>query len=238
MTMWRLLDTGANFGAYNMALDEEMLARAQKGDTMPLLRFYSWDPPAVSLGRFQKIETTVNTEACKKRGIDIIRRISGGRAVLHDKELTYSLVARTDNPLFPSDVLGTYKVIAPCLVAGLRNLGIHAEIIPRAGKYPELHKPQPKDPACFSSPSWYEIVVRGKKIIGSAQRRLSNAFLQHGSILMDFDPTVEAEVLPGSHAYDGVTSLRRELGHPVLHKDAADAFTKGFAETLRITLTA
>jgi lipoate-protein ligase A len=238
MTTWRLLDTGANFGAYNMALDEKMLAQAQKGESMAALRFYAWDPPAVSLGRFQKIETAVNTEACKRRGIDIVRRVTGGRAVLHNKELTYCIVARSGNPLFPSDVLGTYKVIAPCLVAGLRNLGIQAEIVPRAGKYAELPKPQPKDPACFSSPSLYEIVVRGKKIIGSAQRRLSNAFLQHGSILMDFDPEVEAEVIPGSHAYDAVTCLKRELGRPVLHKDAADAFAKGFAETLGITLTA
>ena len=101
MNKWRLFDTGAHIGAYNMAVDEELLARAQAGEQVPVLRFYTWDPPAVSIGRFQKIEDAVNAEACKRRGIDIVRRITGGRAVLHYRELTYSVIARTDDPLFP-----------------------------------------------------------------------------------------------------------------------------------------
>jgi lipoate-protein ligase A len=88
MTVWKLLNTGTNIGAYNMVVDEEFLARAQTGEIMPVLRFYGWDPPAVSIDRFQKIGTAVDTEACKRYGIDIVRRITGGRAVLHCKELT------------------------------------------------------------------------------------------------------------------------------------------------------
>lgn len=236
MTVWKLLNTGTNIGAYNMAVDEEFLMRAQTGETMPVLRFYGWDPPAVSIGRFQKIGTAVDTDACKRYGIDIVRRITGGRAALHCKELTYSLVARTDNPLFPSDVLGTYRVIATCLISGLKNLGIPAEMVARGGRHAALVKKQTKDSACFSSPSWYEIVVKGKKIIGSAQRRLSGAFLQHGSILMDFDPCIEAKVIPGARVNDLVTSIKRELGYHIPHKEVMDAFANGFTATLGIEL--
>ena len=234
MNNWRFLDSGKNLGAYNMAVDEELLARAQAGEAMPMLRLYSWDPPAVSLGRFQKIENSVNTESCTRHGIDIVRRITGGRAVLHHNELTYSIIARTDTPLFPSNVLGTYKVIASCLLAGLKNLGIDAEMVSRANRHAHLVKKGSKDPACFSSPSWYEILARGRKIIGSAQRRLSSAFLQHGSILMDYDPALEAEVIPGGCPGDVVTSVNRELGRSIPLEEVKQAFVTGFSETLGI----
>jgi lipoate-protein ligase A len=231
---WKLLDTGPNIGAYNMAVDEELLARAQAGETVPVLRFYTWAPPAVSLGRFQKIEEAVNANACKRHGFDIVRRTTGGRAVLHHRELTYSLVSRTDNPLFPSSVLGTYKIIAAALLAGLGHLDIAAEMVSRSNRHAHLVKKGAKEPACFSSPSWYEILVHGKKIIGSAQRRLSGAFLQHGSILMDFDPALEAEVIPGGCAADLVTTVTREAGRDVPLDAVKEAFMKGFSETLMI----
>lgn len=231
---WRFIDSGPNLGAYNMAVDEELLARAQAGETMPVFRFYTWDPPAVSLGRFQKIETAVNFEACKQRGIDIVRRVTGGRAVLHHKELTYSIVARMDNRLFPSTVLGTYKIIAAGLLQGLKNLGIPAEMVSRANRRAALVKTGANNPACFSSPSWYELLVNNRKIIGSAQRRLSGAFLQHGSILMDYDLTLESEVIPGGCSNDVVTSIKRELGRDVPLEEVKQAFAKGFSEALGI----
>jgi lipoate-protein ligase A len=193
-----------------------------------VLRFYEWEPPAISLGRFQKIETAVDQEACKRLGVDIVRRITGGRAVFHNKELTYSIVARTDDPLFPSSVHGTYKVIAAGLVAGLKNLGIDAEIVSRANRYAALVEKNPKDPACFSSPSWYEIVANGKKIIGSAQRRLSGAFLQHGSILISYDPKLEAQVILGGGAGSSVTSIEDVLGGNLSLDEIKRAFQQGF----------
>jgi len=234
MNKWRLFDTGANIGAYNMAVDEELLARAQSGEQVPVLRFYTWDPAAVSIGRFQKIDDAVNADACERRGIDIVRRITGGRAVLHYRELTYSIIARTDNPLFPANVLGTYKLIAAGLLHGLKNLGIPAEMVSRSNRHAALVKKNAKDPACFSSPSWYEILVHGRKIIGSAQRRLTGAFLQHGSILMDYDPALEAEVIPGGSGNDVVTSIRQELGRGFSLEEVKHAFVKGFAEALAI----
>ena len=234
MTPWKHIVSAPNLGAYNMAVDEELLARAQAGEDRPVLRFYAWQPPAVSLGRFQKSETAVNVEACKRLGFDIVRRITGGRAVLHNKELTYSIIARTDNPLFPGNVLGTYKVIAAGLLAGLRNLGIPAEIVSRGGRHADRVDKNAKDAACFSSPSWYEILVQGRKIVGSAQRRVSGAFLQHGSILMDYDPQLEALVIPGGCAGDVVTSIKRELGRDVPLDEVKQAFAEGFRETLGI----
>jgi lipoate-protein ligase A len=237
MNRWNFLDSGASAGNANMSRDEQMLAHAQAGETLPVLRFYGWNPSAVSLGRFQKRETAVNTEACKRRGIDIVQRVTGGRAVFHHQELTYSIVARADDPLFPSDVLGTYKVIATGLLAGLKNLGIPAEMVSRNSRHATLVKKGRKDPACFSSPSWYEIVAGGRKIIGSAQRRLPRAFLQHGSILLDYDAGLEAELIPGGCAGDVVTSIQREQGREIPLAEVKQAFISGFAEALRIEFT-
>ncbi len=232
--IWRYIDSGTNIGAYNMAMDEELLARAQAGEAMPVLRLYTWSPPAVSLGRFQDIETAVNVDACRRLGFDIVRRITGGRAVLHRHELTYSVVARTDNPLFPSSVLGTYKVIAACLLAGIRNLGIAAEMVSHPSRHAALIRKATRDAACFSSPSWYEILAHGKKIVGNAQRRVSGAFLQHGSILMDYDPLLEAEVIPGGCSENMVTCVKNELAREVPPDEVKSALLKGFPETLGI----
>ena len=235
MEAWYLFHTGANIGAYNMAVDEELLERAQAGENTPVLRLYTWDPPAVSLGRFQRIEESVNADACRRHGFDIVRRVTGGRAVLHLHELTYSITARTDNPFFPPNVLGTYRVIATGLLAGLGNLGLKAEIVARGGRHAALVNTTTKDPACFSSPSWYEIVINGKKIIGSAQRRLANAFLQHGSILISYDPVLEAEVIPGPGNRSGVTSVFQELSPRLTLADVTNAILLGFRQTLGIS---
>jgi lipoate-protein ligase A len=234
MPIFKLLDTDANLGVYNMAVDEELLARARAGKCVPVLRFYSWDPAAVSIGRFQKIEKAVNADACKQRGIDIVRRITGGRAVLHYRELTYSIIARTDDPLFPTNVLGTYKLIAAGLLQGLKNLGIRAEIVSRSDRLATPVKKDAQEFACFSSPSWYEILAHDRKIIGSAQRRLSNAFLQHGSILIDYDSALEAEVIPGGGSGDVVTSIRQELGGDIPLEKVKKAFVDGFSDALGI----
>jgi lipoate-protein ligase A len=238
MNKWRLIDSGPNLGAYNMAVDEELLARAQAGEKVPVLRFYAWDPPAVSIGRFQKMEEAVNAGACKQRGIDIVRRITGGRAVLHNKELTYSIIASTDDLFFPKNVLGTYKLIAAGLLQGLTNLGIPAEMVSRSSRHAALVQKEARDPACFSSPSWYELLAHGKKIIGSAQRRLSGAFLQHGSILMDYDAALEAGVIPGGSRGDVVTSIKQELGREVSREEVMNAFVKGFSAALAIDFKA
>ena len=232
MSMWRFIDSGPAPAARNMATDEGLLREANSPGALPVLRFYTWSPPAVSLGRFQDGERAVNADACRLRGIDIVRRITGGRAVLHRDELTYSVIARIDDDLFPNDVLGTYKVIAAGLLAGLRGLGIDAEMVSRSGRHAGMVKSSPQEPACFSSPSWYEILVKGRKIIGSAQRRVGGAFLQHGSILIGYDPALEAEVIPGGGVTDAVTCIRTELGGEIAMEEVKKAFRDGFARAL------
>jgi lipoate-protein ligase A len=238
MKVWRFLDSGPAPGARNMALDECLLAEAARGSVPPVLRFYGWAPPAVSLGRFQDEAEAVDPAACARHGIDIVRRITGGRAVLHDRELTYSIVAPVTAGLFPNDVLGTYKVIAGALLAGLRSLGVAAEMVSRPGRPREGQRKDGADAACFASPSWYEIVAHGRKIVGSAQRRVPGAFLQHGSILIEYDPELEAEIIPGGGAADAVTCLRRELGGDVPVTEIKKSILSGFRSALGISLAA
>lgn len=212
-----------------MAEDEEALLRAAREGGPPTLRLYGWNPPAVSLGRFQHESTAVRSDACYRRGIDVVRRITGGRAVLHDRELTYSIAARSGSGIFPDDVLGAYKAIAAALLAGLGNLGIRAEMVARAGRHAHLVDRSSGNPSCFSSPSWYEILVQGKKIIGSAQRRIPGAFLQHGSILIDYDPVLEAEIIPGGGG-GSVTCIHQHVNGPVSFDQVKAAVIRGFEE--------
>jgi len=231
---WRYVDSGPAPGEVNMAADERLLGDAASRGGMPVLRLYAWEPPAVSLGRFQDEGTSVDREACRRHGIDIVRRITGGRAVLHRHELTYAIVAPDSNSLFPDDVIGTYKVIAAGLLGALRSIGVPAEMVSHASRHAVLVRRSAKDPSCFASPSWYELVVHGRKIIGSAQRRVPGAFLQHGSILLDHDPALEAAVIPGGGKPGAATSLRSELGREVPLAEVKQAVRNGFTAALGI----
>ncbi len=232
MILWRYLDSGRACGADNMAEDERLLVEAARGDVPPVLRFYGWAPPAVSLGRFQEAGTAVDADACARHGIDIVRRITGGRAVLHDRELTYSIISPQGTEPFPNDVLGTYKIIAAGLLAGLRSLGVQAEMVSRPARPAKKAR---AEAACFASPSWYEITARGRKIVGSAQRRVSGAFLQHGSILIDYNPRLEAAVIRGGGSPNAVTSIRQELGRDIVVDEVKRALLDGFREALGIS---
>lgn len=231
---FRYIDSGPASGAENMALDERLLEDMALRGGLPVLRFYTWDPPAVSLGRFQPEETAVNSTACRERGIEVVRRVTGGRAVLHFRELTYSIVSPVESALFPNDVIGSYKVIAEGLLSGLRLLGVPAEMACRSCA---AVRPDGDQPACFTTPSPYELLVNGKKIIGSAQRRLPNAFLQHGSILIEYDAALEAAVIPGGGSKHAVTSLAWELGRPVSLAEVKRSMLAGLSEALQIVLS-
>jgi lipoate-protein ligase A len=230
---FRYIDSGPASGAENMTLDERLLEDMALHGGVPVLRFYTWDPPAVSLGRFQPEATSVDRAACRDRGIDVVRRVTGGRAVLHHRELTYSIVSPVESGLFPNDVIGSYKVIAQGLLAGLRLLGVPAEM---AGPSVTAVRPDGDLPACFATPSQYELLVNGRKIIGSAQRRLPGAFLQHGSILIEYDAALEAAVIPGGGSDHAVTSLSRELGRPVALEEVKRLMLAGLSDTLQIAL--
>lgn len=170
--LWYFVDTGKMNGFENMAYD---LAILDQRLNVPILRFYEWSPPALSLGRFQSL-TDIDLSYLEKMKFDLVRRPSGGRAVLHYDELTYSIVM----PLsFASEnVIQTYLGISKVLVDGLRDLGIDCKIS-------EVKKANyQRFAACFAVTSVYEITVDNKKLIGSAQLRRNGMVLQHGSIPM------------------------------------------------------
>ena len=185
---WRLLIDDAADAAWNMAADEAMLQLHASGKIPPSLRFYSWQPLALSLGYFQQARREVDFEECEKRGIRVVRRLSGGRTVLHDREVTYSLVVKESESYIPEGLTASYLFFSRGIAAGLTSLGVE----------PNLHFPRPtagnssavpfRSAACFDAPSHYELTVGERKIVGSAQTRRDGVLLQHGSILLDFDP--------------------------------------------------
>jgi lipoate-protein ligase A len=153
----RLLETGFNSGAWNMALDEVLLMNSVDGGT-PILRIYGWHPPCVSIGYFQSMEEEVDSERCRDNGIDVVRRITGGGAVLHESELTYSFITGT----YPANIMESYTLICEPVVMCLNNIG-------HSAKYAPLN----------------DITVDNKKVSGNAQTRKNNVLLQHGTILLD-----------------------------------------------------
>ena len=191
-------------GQLNMALDELLLEEAKKGERPPTLRFYQWDGDWISFGYFQAPERAFNVRAAEKSGVRSVRRITGGRAVLHSEDLTYALVAGdAQKEGLGSSLRETYRQIARALTSGFTRLGLPVAFSFRDKK--ALPQPVESQAACFLTLSDYEISAGGKKLVGSAQRREGSSFLQHGSIPL--------------------TTYNRELAERVLaRKSKADAF--------------
>ncbi|MEW5920376.1 MAG: lipoate--protein ligase family protein [Bacillota bacterium] len=222
-------------GKMNMEKDLEIMQAVSAGAAPPTLRLYRWSPPALSLGYFQKEEAVVDREACRRLGIDVVRRPTGGRAVLHYRELTYSIVVPEAHPLMPRGVLDSYKFLSGGIMEAFRLLGITPSLA--SGKRRE-QKPGPG--SCFDAPSAYEVQVGGKKVVGSAQLRRHGVLLQHGSILLELHLELYKKILRLSGPEDKVTAyLERltkkaaglhDLGHPVSADDLAAALFKGFSK--------
>ncbi|KKM08910.1 hypothetical protein SY88_20780 [Clostridiales bacterium PH28_bin88] len=236
---WRLLDTGYLDGYTNMAVDEAVMVMHSRGAVPPTLRFYRWDPPTMTVGYFQDTGREIDLPACRERGVQVVRRLTGGRAVLHHQETTYSIVAREDHPVVTGSVLESYLRLSQGLLAGLKSLGVPAELSRGTPK-------QGDSAACFDAPSWYELVAGGKKLVGSAQTRRGGCVLQHGSIPLEmdagmlfeclrFDNPAVRDRLKRSFAHQA-TSLTEVLERDVTHDEAASALAKGFAEALGIKL--
>jgi lipoate-protein ligase A len=172
---WYFLNNGFNTGKYNMELDEK-LARDFKG--IPILRLYGWKPYCISLGYNQNIND-INLHRCEEKHIDVVRRPTGGRAILHSEELTYCVIMDSNG----KSVSDIYKDISLALKKGLNILGADVEFEKSQPDFQSLYKDKSSIP-CFTSSARYEIEYKGKKLIGSAQRRFDNVVLQHGSILI------------------------------------------------------
>lgn len=162
-----------------MAVDEVLLEGVAGGATPPTLRFYEWTPPCLSLGYFQPIDV-VDVDGCRALGVEVVRRPTGGRAILHDRELTYSVALPASVLGHDGGVLPSYYRLSLALQDGLRRLGVPATLAPESAAGGPVH-----GPACFDRPSAHEILLRGRKLVGSAQMRRGGGILQHGSILIE-----------------------------------------------------
>jgi len=193
MTTWRVIDSGPGAGAMNMAVDEALLLSCIAGnDGFPTLRFFGWQRPTLSIGIMQGVEA-VRLDVCKERDIPLIRRPTGGKAVLHQHELTYSLVGSDHDPLLSGNVVESYRKISGALLAALASLGVQAELAPPGSYLATSRSDHPA--ACFEQPADYELSVGGRKLIGSAQARRRGALLQQGSILLAVDLPLLVSVL-------------------------------------------
>ncbi|GAF13649.1 lipoate-protein ligase A [Bacillus sp. JCM 19045] len=185
--VWRFIDSGKQNPAYNMALDEALLNWHSEGLIPPTIRFYGWNPATLSIGYFQQVEKEIKMEIVREKGLGFVRRPTGGRGVLHEHELTYSVIVSEEHPNMPSSVTEAYRLLSNGLLEGFKQLGLDAYFsIPETEKEREALK-NPRSSVCFDAPSWYELVVEGRKVAGSAQTRQKGVILQHGSILLDLD---------------------------------------------------
>jgi len=250
---WRLIKDNYNTGFMNMAIDEAIMTAHREDSVPPTIRFYQWSPPAVSLGYFQDLKKEIDVEACQDLGIDIVRRPTGGKAVLHDKELTYSFIIRENHPLVNNSILETYKKISGGMIRGLSYLGITAELVPLREKLKSdsLHKGEKSEirhsnlkSICFSVPSQYEVQVEGKKIVGSAQVRKRGVVLQHGSLLIELEKDKLFSVFNFPSAqirkrlktrFDAI-SLEEILKKKINFSELSEILPRGFEEEFGVRL--
>jgi lipoate-protein ligase A len=237
VTPFRLLVTGPMSGARNMAIDEALLTSRLSRRGPPTIRFFAWRPATISLGYGQALDGRVDLAAAADIGIGLVRRPTGGSAILHEGpelELTYSVTAADDDFVGADDLSATYRWIGTALTAGLRSLGADAEMV----------AVQPSDPAampafCFARTGSYEIEVNGRKLVGSAQRRRESGFLQHGSVMLGAEPDRLRRVFPGQlDPLAGMTTLEAALGRRPSFEGTAAALCGGFRGAHGIALTA
>ena len=239
MTTWRLITTPPARGAWNMAVDEAILEHVERGESLPTLRLYAWDPPCLSLGRAQPI-SDVDFSRLAAYGWEVLRRMTGGRSILHTDELTYSVAGTVNEPNLSGSLLESYNRLAGALLAAVRDLGLLVEM--KEGKADQ----GTPNPVCFEVPSTYEITVNGKKLIGSAQARRKEGVLQHGSLPLTGDLTriCQALVFPDEPArqaamerlLDRATTVESVLGRKVSWGTAAQAFVRAFEAQLGLNL--
>ena len=240
MDTWRLLYTPPSNGAWNMAVDESILEHIHRGESQPTLRLYAWDPPCLSLGRAQSF-ADVDMQRVKANGWEVVRRATGGRAILHTDELTYSVTGSAEEPVLAGGILESYNRLAQALLFAVRELGLPVEMkeYESAG-----HASNEKNPVCFEVPATYEITVNGKKLIGSAQARKQEGVLQHGSLPLIGDLTRICQALvfkdeaarevAAQRLLTRATTVQSVIGVETDWETAAQAFVHGFEAQLGI----
>ncbi|MDL1970166.1 MAG: lipoate--protein ligase family protein [Candidatus Desulfofervidaceae bacterium] len=233
MKQWRFIYSEFCDPYTNMAIDEAILIAHSEGKTLPTLRIYGWRPPAFSLGCFQKAEEVLDLDRCKKEGVLFVRRITGGEAIFHHLELTYSLVCFKDEINASGSVKEGFKKICSFLLNAYKKLGLNPHFAVDI-KLPASEK----CPLCFASYEDYDIIVGGKKIGGNAQKRKRDLIFQHGSIPLKLKPDVFMSYLRNKP--DGlekkVCSLTEALGREISFAELADTIKTSFKETFSVNL--
>ncbi|MFS0590940.1 biotin/lipoate A/B protein ligase family protein [Cytobacillus horneckiae] len=244
--VWRFIDSGMGSPSYNMALDEALLEWNSEGKMPPVIRFYGWNPATLSIGYFQKAEKEIDMDAVERHGLGFVRRPTGGRGVLHEHELTYSVIVSEEHPEMPKTVTEAYRVISEGVLKGFHHLGMEAYFsVPRSEEEKASLK-NPRSSVCFDAPSWYELVVEGRKVAGSAQTRQKGVILQHGAILLDLDEDKLFSLFKYSNdrvkermqrAFKNkAVAINNLTAEKVSYDQAKAAFKKGFEEGLNIEL--
>jgi lipoate-protein ligase A len=228
---WRLLIHPNLPGSRQMAIDEALYETVEPGKA-PVLRFYTWQSPTLSLGYFQDYKRVVQESFVVHNKIDVVRRITGGRAVLHQYEVTYSLAGSLENEFANQSLRETYRLIANALNLGLKNIGLDR---PYVQSDASLDRTEHRLPQCFVSVSQFEHSTGMKKIIGSAQKRSRDRFLQHGSILLDFDAHLQNGCIrnPDPDIERKVAPLNRILGRSFGFEEVVGCFHAAFEETFQ-----
>ncbi len=238
MATWRLLITGTADGPTNMAVDQAIMEAVAAEDVPPTLRFYAWKPACLSLGYMQPL-ADIDHERLAAQGWGIVRRMTGGRSILHTDELTYSVAVRAENPIVAGSIVESYRNLSRALLRGLHDLGANAGADKRVEQMP-----RDKGPVCFEVPSHYEITFGGKKLVGSAQVRKFGAVLQHGTLPLTGDITriCDALVFEDDHQRETIrervrrraATLEEVLGRVIAWGEAVEAMIHGFQETFNL----
>jgi lipoate-protein ligase A len=224
-----------------MAVDEAILESTSQGINPPTLRLYAWDPPCLSLGYAQPV-SDVNLPVFESNGWDLVRRPTGGRAILHTDELTYSVCGPDTDPVLAGDILSSYKRLSSAILSAIQQIGLGVQALPKekdsGDKLPE--------PICFEIPSNYEITINGKKLVGSAQSRRKGGVLQHGTLPLTGDLTriTQTLVFPdeadrqtaGERLLQRATTIHTSLGTEISWEQAAEAFIDSFENVLNLDL--
>lgn len=218
--MAKLIEYKINNGQYNMDFDSYLLEEAIKNqEKTPIIRFYGWSPACVSLGRNQSVEN-INTDYCKKNNIDIVKRVTGGRGLLHDDEVTYSFVCSADFLDGGESVIKSYKEISSAIIEGFKNIDIELEL---GGK----KKVEASHDYCMLLSTGADLSYNGTKLIGSAQYRKQGYILQHGSVLFSYDKDVIEQIFNEKTQTDSITCIN-EINSNLTREDIIDAMKKGF----------
>lgn len=243
---WNFINSGKCSPAFNMALDEALLEWHSQGKIRPTIRFYGWDPATLSIGYFQKVEKEINIQAVQMYGLGFVRRPTGGRGVLHEHEVTYSVIVSEDHPKMPKGVTESYRIISEGVLEGFKQLGLDAYFAVPKTKAEQENLKNPRSAVCFDAPSWYELVVEGRKVAGSAQTRQKNVILQHGSIILDIDKVKLFELFkfPSAKVRDRLlngfnqkaVAINELTDEAITIAEAEKAFKRGFELGLQIDL--